>query len=156
MATGSTVLSMPKTNALPLVGRIRSRIVRIAVVLPAPLGPRNPKTSPWSTSRSTSMIPRCSPYDLVSFSVLMIAVMGFSLGNAALVEPQVEGRLVEHHPRPGGQAQDPFEGFGKRGQSRDDLVERDCPGLAGQEQEGCLFDGAEHHRDEDGRRAIRR
>ncbi len=52
---------MPKTRALPEVGRIRSSSVRIVVVLPAPFGPRKPKTSPWATCRSTSMIPRCEP-----------------------------------------------------------------------------------------------
>src|SRR5437762_9760971 len=66
---------MPNTRARPLVGRIRSRTVRIVVVLPAPFGPRNPKTSPDLTSRSTSRIPRCSPYDLVRCSVWMIADM---------------------------------------------------------------------------------
>jgi hypothetical protein len=60
--------SMPKTRIRPLVGLMRSSAVRIVVVLPAPLGPRNPNTSPWLTVRSTSMTPRCSPYDLVSFS----------------------------------------------------------------------------------------
>src|SRR5471030_42494 len=88
MATGSTVLSIPKTKALPLVGRMRSRMVRIAVVLPAPLGPRKPKTSPCSTVRSTSMIPRCEPYDFVSLSVWMIEVN--------------RGVLLAHHA-PGGE-----------------------------------------------------
>ena len=60
---------------VPDVGRMRSRRVRIVVVLPAPLGPRKPKTSPAWTSRSTSMMPRCSPYDFVSRSVRMMAGM---------------------------------------------------------------------------------
>src|SRR5688572_22459623 len=55
---------------------MRSRRVRMVVVLPAPLGPRKPKISPAWTSRSTSMMPRCSPYDLVSRSVRMIAMAG--------------------------------------------------------------------------------
>jgi hypothetical protein len=61
MATGSAEDSMPKTSARPLVGRMRSSIVRIVVVFPAPLGPRNPKISPSSTARSTSIIPRLVP-----------------------------------------------------------------------------------------------
>ena len=40
---------------------LASRMVRIVVVLPAPLGPRKPKTSPSLTSRSTSTIPRWLP-----------------------------------------------------------------------------------------------
>src|SRR4051812_16275158 len=75
MATGSADDSIPKTRARPEVGRMRWRIVRIVVVLPAPFGPRKPKTSVSPTSRSTSTMPRCSPYDLVSFSVWMIAII---------------------------------------------------------------------------------
>src|SRR5450759_51665 len=67
--TGSTVVSIPKTLALPEVGRMRSSSTRIVVVLPAPFGPRKPNTSPCPTARSTSMIPRCFPYDFVSRSV---------------------------------------------------------------------------------------
>src|SRR2546425_11719873 len=40
------------TTADPEVGRIRPSNMRRVVVLPAPLGPRNPKTSPRCTSRS--------------------------------------------------------------------------------------------------------
>ena len=39
-------LSRPKTRARPRVGCSRSSSVRIVVVLPAPLGPRKPNTSP--------------------------------------------------------------------------------------------------------------
>src|SRR6187402_2294661 len=90
MATGSSVVSMSNTNARPDVGRMRSRRVRIVVVLPAPLGPRKPKTSPAWTSRSTSMMPRCSPYDLVSRSVRMIDMVE-GLSNVAAVG---DGRSV--------------------------------------------------------------
>ena len=45
-------------RALPRVGWSRSSRVRIVVVLPAPLGPRKPKTSPASTAIVTSSIPR--------------------------------------------------------------------------------------------------
>ena len=37
---------MPATTAEPEVGAIRVPSVLTVVVLPAPLGPRNPKTSP--------------------------------------------------------------------------------------------------------------
>ena len=39
----------PRTQALPEVGRARPRSSLIAVVFPAPFGPRNPKTSPRGT-----------------------------------------------------------------------------------------------------------
>ena len=42
-------LSRPNSRALPLVGCRRSSSVRIIVVLPAPLGPRKPNTSPRAT-----------------------------------------------------------------------------------------------------------
>src|SRR6476469_6683038 len=86
MDTGSTVVSMSNTNALPDVGRMRSSRVRIVVVLPAPLGPRKPKTSPAWTSRSTSTMPRCSPYDLVRRSVRMMA------GMSVLSRGEADGR----------------------------------------------------------------
>src|SRR5690242_13070646 len=54
---------------------MRSRMVRIVVVLPAPFGPRNPNTSPSWTWRSTSTIPLCSPYVLVRRSVRMTAMV---------------------------------------------------------------------------------
>ena len=53
---------MPATLNRPRVG---SRIVvsmRIAVVLPAPFGPRNPSTSPDSTENVMSSTASCSPY----------------------------------------------------------------------------------------------
>jgi hypothetical protein len=37
--------SPPNSSIRPCVGRIRSSSIRIVVVLPAPFGPRNPKTS---------------------------------------------------------------------------------------------------------------
>jgi hypothetical protein len=43
----------PSTSARPLVGRIRSSSSRIVVDLPAPFGPRKPKTSPVATLRSS-------------------------------------------------------------------------------------------------------
>jgi len=37
---------MPSTNAWPEVGSMRQQSIRMVVVLPAPLGPRKPNTSP--------------------------------------------------------------------------------------------------------------
>jgi len=44
----------PKSDASPEVGRRTPRAIRIRVVLPAPLAPMRPTTSPGLTSRSTS------------------------------------------------------------------------------------------------------
>src|SRR5215831_2162545 len=103
---------------------MRSSSRRIVVVLPAPFGPRKPKTSPCSTARSTSMIPRWAPYDLVSCSVSMMAVIDCSFS----AEPVVEGGGVEGRPRPRGKAQDSLERLGEGGDRLLHLLERDGVG----------------------------
>ena len=44
--TGSTATSMPPTSAAPPLGRTLVVSMPTVVVLPAPLGPSRPKTSP--------------------------------------------------------------------------------------------------------------
>ena len=61
IATLSRLESSPNTLSLPPVGLIRSSRRRIVVVFPAPFGPRNPNTSPASTEKSTSAMPRFCP-----------------------------------------------------------------------------------------------
>src|SRR5215204_4265084 len=56
----------PRTVAPPPVGRTRPSSMRSVVVLPAPLGPRKPYTSPRRTVRRTPSTARRSPYRLVS------------------------------------------------------------------------------------------
>jgi len=56
---------MPATMADPEVGAMSVPRVRTVVVLPAPLGPRNPKTSPRATSKDTSENAVRSPKRLV-------------------------------------------------------------------------------------------
>ena len=53
LARPSALAPGPLTASAPAVGRIRPSIIRSEVVLPAPFGPRYPKTSPASTVRST-------------------------------------------------------------------------------------------------------
>src|SRR5579872_553491 len=56
----SVATSKPATNARPEVGGSSVHSIRTVVVLPAPLGPRKPKTSPAETVRSipfTASIP---------------------------------------------------------------------------------------------------
>ena len=45
---------IPATEADPDVGAISVPRIRTVVVLPAPFGPRNPKTSPRATVKDTS------------------------------------------------------------------------------------------------------
>src|SRR5215831_12294299 len=56
----------------PLLGTRMPIIIRIVVVLPAPLGPRNPNTSPRSTDRSRSRTAVTSPKLLVRCSNAII------------------------------------------------------------------------------------
>ena len=58
-ATGSATTSTPSTITWPPVGRTRVVIVPIVVVLPAPLGPRSPKTSPSCTWKLTPATASC-------------------------------------------------------------------------------------------------
>ena len=49
-STGSAPMSTPPTSARPPVGLTRVVSIPTVVVLPAPLGPSNPNTSPGSTA----------------------------------------------------------------------------------------------------------
>src|SRR5437660_933523 len=62
---------MPKMMARPAVGRIRPSNIRIVVVLPEPLGPRKPKTSPRMTCRWRSLTATRFPKAFVSLLVLI-------------------------------------------------------------------------------------
>ena len=60
---------------VPDVGRRMSSIIRMHVVFPAPLGPRNPQTVPSGTVKETSFTALKSPYDLVTLISSIGAVM---------------------------------------------------------------------------------
>jgi len=73
----------PSTSALPAVGRRMSSRSRIVVVLPAPLGPMKPKTSPRSTVRSSSSTAVSDPKRFVSPTVSTTdALMGTAAADA--------------------------------------------------------------------------
>ena len=59
-AVGEEMLS-PSTLAVPLVGAIRPRSIRIVVDFPEPFGPRNPTTPPRSMSTVRSVTAAWSP-----------------------------------------------------------------------------------------------
>src|SRR4051812_41680732 len=59
--------------AVPVVGWSSPRIIRMVVVLPAPLGPRNPVTTPGSMVQVRLSTARVSPNTLVSPANSIIA-----------------------------------------------------------------------------------
>src|SRR3981081_296191 len=68
---GFACTSRPHTETAPAVGGMKPVIMRIVVDLPAPLGPRNPSTSPLPTSKETPSTARFDPKDLLRFSTLI-------------------------------------------------------------------------------------
>jgi len=66
--------------------------MRRVVVLPAPLGPRNPTTVPWSASKLRSSTASTSPKRLVSPWMVMTAIASSSAPVGLLSEADhVEG-----------------------------------------------------------------
>src|SRR5437870_8552267 len=59
--TGSATASTPSTSTRPAEGRRYPVITRMVVVLPAPLGPSSPRTSPAAMSKLTSSMARTRP-----------------------------------------------------------------------------------------------
>ena len=54
-------MSWPAITAVPSVGGRKPVSMRMEVVLPAPLGPRNPTTSPFPTLKETPSTATMSP-----------------------------------------------------------------------------------------------
>src|ERR1041385_7087360 len=67
-------MSKPARRALPDVGGKSVDSILIVVLLPAPLGPRNPKISPPPTSKEIPSTAVSSPNFLTRLSTWMIAV----------------------------------------------------------------------------------
>jgi len=68
-ASGSVSMSWPFTVAVPLVGLNNVDSMLSVVVLPAPLGPRNPRISPSSTLK---LIPSTA---LTSLSKILVSAL---------------------------------------------------------------------------------
>src|ERR1700742_3107382 len=66
--------SKPATSARPALGLVSVQSMLIVVVLPAPLGPRKPKTSPVPTSKLTPLTASKSPNDLRRSVTLMASI----------------------------------------------------------------------------------
>src|SRR5437016_8609086 len=69
---GCVSTSKPATLAEPVVGGRKQVSTRIVVVLPAPLGPRNPTIPPLSTSNEILSTATLRAYLLVSPSTVII------------------------------------------------------------------------------------
>src|SRR5262245_20292986 len=72
---GCSRTSKPATLADPAVGGRKQVRTRMVVVLPAPLGPRNPTISPFCTSNEMLSTATVRAYLLVSPSTLIIDVI---------------------------------------------------------------------------------
>ena len=83
---GSSRYGLPSIRADPAVGVTTPNSIRRVVVLPAPLGPRNPTTVPWSTSKLRSSTASTSPKRLVSPSMVIAAMASSSAPAGLLIE----------------------------------------------------------------------
>src|SRR5205814_343517 len=89
----------PRTDALPLVGKINPSSSLMVVLLPEPLGPSNPNTSPrWmvrfrSSRARTLSRPQKSLYTFVRFSVWTASELIALIGNGPLLSLHLIGRL---------------------------------------------------------------
>ena len=70
---GFSKTSKPATFTLPLLGGKTPVIIRMVVVLPAPLGPRKPTISPRATSKLTRSMAMTGPKYLLRSWTLIIA-----------------------------------------------------------------------------------
>src|SRR5579875_1651559 len=78
--------------AVPAVGRTRSRRMRSVVVLPAPLGPRNPVTRPGSTVKVRSLTAATLPNRLLSPRTSTVPADATTTGKATACAPAGGGR----------------------------------------------------------------
>src|SRR5205809_1718056 len=97
-------MGAPSTVARPPVGRVSPSSSFTTVVLPAPFGPRKPKTSPAPTRIDRSATAWTRPYRFASPSVAMIAVGSAGAATAREVVardpsgPIVRADHLEEHP----------------------------------------------------------
>src|SRR5688500_16269425 len=98
MAVPSRLVSYPNTSARPAVGSSNPRKTRIAVVLPAPFGPRNPKTMPFGTSSVRASSARTDPNCIVRPSDRIAKSFEVTAWSAPHVtQHRADGSGVERH-----------------------------------------------------------
>src|ERR1700745_3262234 len=78
---GFSTMSKPPTVTVPLVGGINPVIMRMLVDLPAPLGPRNPSTSPRSTENEIPLTAYFVPKAFAKLSTLIIQLSSIDFAN---------------------------------------------------------------------------
>src|SRR5947207_15036159 len=69
---GDSSTSYPPTEMEPEVGGMKPVIMRMVVDLPAPLGPRKPRTSPFSTVNEMPSTARFAPKAFTRLSMRII------------------------------------------------------------------------------------
>src|SRR5690606_12211074 len=106
---GSSKTSHPLTSAVPDVGAMKQVRIFIVVVLPAPLGPRKPSTSPRLTSKEAVRSAVKEPYDFdSSLASIITLLMGgslsfvclWSMGRRSRAPSYPEGREDSQHLLP--------------------------------------------------------
>src|SRR3954453_18233822 len=90
-------MSCPRSVTVPALGAMRPRSMRMVVVLPDPLGPRNPNTEPVGTARSTPSTAASSPnrFDRPSVWMAGSAVGDCCFKGAGSDEPGSHPAVVE-------------------------------------------------------------
>ena len=79
------MISPPFQNTLPPLGRVMPLIRLNSVVLPAPLGPSNPKISPSRTARLTPSTATSPPKRQLSAWISSSGGLGAFIGRPPLV-----------------------------------------------------------------------
>src|SRR5437763_9130861 len=115
----SRTTSWPATCATPEVGLASVQSMLIVVVLPAPLGPRNPNTSPVATSNSTPRTAWTSPKFLIR--PLTAIAGGWPLAERS-ISTNVTGSATVRGFLPGEDQVEPAPGLGEGVGGRLDLV----------------------------------
>src|SRR5512143_1331386 len=89
-AIGSAVTECPATRPSPDVGRRSVAKKRMVVLLPAPLGPMNPKISPLPMEKESPSTAKKFPYRLVK---LITSIMHHPLSHPSAIQPSTEPSL---------------------------------------------------------------
>src|SRR3712207_2824698 len=119
-ASASRTTSSPTTSARPSSARSSVVRIRTTVVLPAPLGPRSPRTEPSSTVRSTPPRAVVAPKRLTSPSTTIASLMTGTLDARTDSSDRFSGSPRDDGPgrTPGpaaGAHREPASGGGQRG-----------------------------------------
>src|SRR5437868_11901051 len=98
---GSSVTSAPSSATLPESGAVRPTTIEKVVVLPAPLGPSSPTTSPDASSRLTPLTTVLPLNDLVRSRAASVATSARLRGTGDRHALGAIGRAVERPDRLG-------------------------------------------------------